>query len=229
MGQGKEKEIPLNGYWMGKFEVTNKQYATFLNDSRINPQSGCQGKPCLDTKQESQYSHIIMENGNFAVENGYENYPVTDISWYGAIEYCNWLSQKTGCHFKLPNEKQWEKAARWSESKKQSFIFPWGDEKPNALYANFDSKNTEPVDSYEKGASPFGLLNMAGNVWEWCSDLYDEINSSTLQENNSIGGLFRVRRGGGWNSNITSLQSASRGMDIPEQCYSNVGFRLCME
>ncbi len=225
-------DIFLSGYWMGKTEVTNEQYVTFLNDSRIDHKDGCQGNPCIDTKKEYQYSHIMGSKGEYYVETGYKKYPVTDISWYGAGEYCKWLSKKTGFDFKLPTEAQWEKAARWFVSVDRSlgFMFPWGDYEPGETLANFNSEKIAAVDSYHEGVSPFGLLNMAGNVWEWCSDWYDENYYSKSPKENPQGpenGKYRVRRGGGWNNMSISLRCAGRKEDTPSKRYSNVGSRLC--
>lgn len=102
---------------------------------------------------------------------GRKNRPVIFVSWDDASAYCQWLSQKTGLRFNLPTEAQWEKAARGNDQRK----YPWGNQEPDKNLANFgfDIDKTTPVDSYPAGASPFGLLDMAGNVWEWCSDWYE--------------------------------------------------------
>lgn len=229
-----EHDVFLSGYWMGKTEVTNEQYVTFLNDSGIDHKNGCQGNQCIDTKKEYRNSHITGSKGNYYVETGYKNHPVTDISWYGAVEYCNWLSKKTKFVFKLPTEAQWEKAARWLDGvdEKRAFMYPWGDQKPGETLANFNTEKIAPVDSYHEGASPYGLLNMAGNVWEWCSDWYDEKYYTNSPKENPKGpkkGKYRVRRGGGWNNMAISLRCAGRKEDTPSKRYSNVGFRICRE
>jgi formylglycine-generating enzyme required for sulfatase activity len=226
-----EHDVFLSGYWIGKTEVTNEQYVMFLNDSGIDHKDGCQRKQCIDTKKDYRFSHILGSKGNYYVESGYKNHPVTDISWYGAVEYCTWLSKKTGFDFKLPTEAQWEKAARWLDGvdEKRGFMFPWGDQEPGKTLANFNSEKIATVDSYHEGASPYGLLNMAGNVWEWCSDWYDGKYYSKSPKENPPGpknGKYRVRRGGGWNNMAVSLRCAGRKEDTPSKRYSNVGFRL---
>ena len=114
----------------------------------------------------------------------------------------------------------------------RGFMFPWGDTEPDKTAANFNSEKIAPVDSYYEGASPYGLLNMAGNVWEWCGDWYDENYYSKSPKENPPGpknGKYRVRRGGGWNNMAISLRCAGRKEDTPSKRYSNVGFRLCQE
>jgi formylglycine-generating enzyme required for sulfatase activity len=225
-------EVLLQGYWLGKTEVTNQQYIVFLNDLKSNQQKDTQGNPYIETNDEHRYSYIKRRKNKFYVEKRYANHPVIDVSWYGAKAYCKWLSKKTGFKFSLPTEAQWEKAARWSDGKKLSFIFPGGNREPTKKLANFKSEKTEPVDAYLDGESPYGLLNMAGNVWEWCSDRYNETYYSSSPGTNPTGsdfGMYYVRRGGGWNNPTHSLRCAVREKDLPFKCYSNVGFRICQE
>lgn len=220
----------LNGYWMGKTEITNAQYVKFLNESGIDHKNGCDGKKCIETNEEShQASHIKGSYGNYRVEPGYENYPVVEVSWYGAVRYCKWLSQETGQKFKLPTEAQWEKAARGTDRR----TYPWGNVPPNKDLANFGGHlgETSPVVSYPQGASFYGLLNMAGNVREWCNDLYSsDYSKKTMSINqNGLNNSDRVIRGGSWNNNAANIRCSRRSHYIPSICDYDVGFRLCME
>jgi formylglycine-generating enzyme required for sulfatase activity len=226
-------DVSLDGYWIGQNEITNQQYVQFLNDSGIDHKNDCQGYQCIDTNEESKYSHIKGSKGNYSVLPGFEKYPITDVSWHGALEYCKWLTKKTGFTFTLPTEAQWEKAARCYDliHEKRYLLFPWGNQEPDKTLANFNSNNTVPI-NVNKGLSPYGLLNMAGNVWEWCSDWYDESYYSKSPRENPTGppkGRTRVRRGGGFNNPALSLRCAGRSDDDPQKRYSNVGFRLCMK
>jgi formylglycine-generating enzyme required for sulfatase activity len=120
--------------------------------------------------------------------------------------YCEWLSHKTGTNFKLPTEAQWEKAARGTDGRK----YPWGSRESDETLANFNEKigKTTPVGSYPAGASPYRLLDMSGNVWEWCSDWYGSGYYKNSPKENPTGprsGPGRVLRGG------------------------DVGFRLCQD
>jgi formylglycine-generating enzyme required for sulfatase activity len=214
-------KVYLDGYWIGKYEVTFAQYDRYCNETKIK-------KP--DDKGW-----------------GRENRPVINVSWDDAAAYCQWLSQKTDLPFKLPTEAQWEKAARGNDQRK----YPWGNHEPyynGKWYANYRAHDswekrgddgfpyTTPVGSYKLGASPYGLLDMAGNVWEWCSDRYDGdyYKNLTQKNKNKIiqnptgpgGGSDRVIRGGGWPDGARVLRCANRGSGGPSSRGSGLGFRL---
>ncbi len=209
---GKEKynsyytnELPLHkvyleGYWMGKYEVTFSQYDRYCNETKIE-KPGDKGW-------------------------GRENRPVINVSWTEAAAYCQWLSDKTGLLFKLPTETQWEKAARGNDQRK----YPWGSQEPDKNLANFSVNigTTTPVGSYPAGASPYGLLDMAGNVWEWCSDWYEAGYYKNSPQKNPAGpnsGSDRVVRGGSWYSEARNLRCAYRHDYGPSSRF-NLGFRL---
>ncbi|MGD2093355.1 MAG: SUMF1/EgtB/PvdO family nonheme iron enzyme [Candidatus Aminicenantes bacterium] len=209
-------KVYLDGYWMGKTEVTMKQYKAFINEKRY--------RSLPDYAQK--YSP-----GN--------EHPVVGVSWEDAVAYCKWLSKKTGLNFKLPSEAQWEKAAQGIERLK----YPWGNHGPfynGKWYANYaahdswDKKGadgfeyTAPVGSYPIGASPYGLMDMAGNVWEWCND-WHAFYSSKPQVNPTgpRGGTGRVMRGGGWFIFAKLLRCANRNSERPSYHSGFVGFRLC--
>ncbi|UCH98654.1 MAG: SUMF1/EgtB/PvdO family nonheme iron enzyme [Candidatus Aminicenantes bacterium] len=176
---------------------------------------------------ESKDSHIKCTKGNYQFEPGCENHPVISVSWYGAAEYCKWLSKKIGQEFKLPTEAQWEKAARGSDQRK----YPWGSREPNIDLANFNRNigKTTPVGSYPEGASPYGLMDMAGNVWEWCNDWYNPDYYKNSSPNNPPGpasGSKRVMRGGNWRREARFLRCAYRALSEPSTRYVVLGFRL---
>jgi formylglycine-generating enzyme required for sulfatase activity len=194
-------EIDLDGYWIGKYEVTFAQYERYCNEAKIE----------------------IPDDIGW----GRENRPVICVSWDDAAAYCQWLSQKTGLKFKLPTEAQWEKAARGSDQHK----YPWGSREPDKDLANFSSNigSTTPVDSYPAGASTYGLLDMAGNVWEWCSDWYEADYYKNSPPKNPAGpnsGSYRVVRGGRCSSLARSLRCAYRSSDGPSDRSFLLGFRL---
>ena len=159
-----------------------------------------------------------------------ENHPIVGISWNDAKAYCDWLSREKNLTFKLPTEAQWEKAARGADGRK----YPWGNNEPDGTLANFDMKNGKisPVDSYPDGASPYGLLDMAGNVWEWCNDWYGDDYYKNSPKDNPTGtksGALRVIRGGSWGSDARYLRCAVRYLDRPSVRYNYLGFRLCQD
>jgi formylglycine-generating enzyme required for sulfatase activity/predicted Ser/Thr protein kinase len=222
--------VYLDGYWIGKYEVTLGQYKAFITGA------GYKDLPSW----VSQYSPK-------------DNHPVVMVSWYDANAYCQWLSKKTGLTFKLPTEVQWEKAARGTDERK----YPWGETLPSGKTANFADKKlslkykrynkrykladknvddgyayTAPVGSYPQGVSPYGLLDMAGNVWEWCGDWYSYNYYKSSPYKNPIGpksGTYRVFRGGGWDYNAKRLRCADRGGDKPSVSNGYLGFRLAQD
>jgi formylglycine-generating enzyme required for sulfatase activity len=223
-------DVEFDGYWMGKTPVTNMQYVSFLNDSGIDHKTGCNGERCINTNIESKDSHIKCTKEIYQLEPGCENHPVIAVSWYGAVEYCKWLSKKIGQEFNLPTEAQWENAARGSDQRK----YPWGSKEPNIDLANFNRNigKTTPVGSYPEGASPYGLMDMAGNVWEWCSDWYEAFYYKISPLKNPTGpnrGSNRVIRGGNWRREARFLRCTYRSHSQPSTRYVVLGFRLCQD
>jgi|GEM_PF-1513208 len=229
------RKVYLDGYWIGKTEVSVKQYMKFVNDIKSH---------CPEWLEKGHKDNIktgdsgVYKRFGSALED--DNYPIVGISWYNAKAYCDWLSQKRVLRFKLPTEAQWEKAARGRDDRK----YPWGD--PGSYYngkyyANYNPGNykedgfkyTAPVDSFHQGESTYGLLNVAGNVWEWCNDWYDrDYYKKDPPQKNPMGprsGTNRVLRGGGWGDSVGGIRCASRGVAGPSGRSSDVGFRLCQE
>ena len=142
-----------------------------------------------------------------------DDQPVSYVSWDDAVRYCQWLSEKTGENYRLPTEAEWEFAASGGGYRQ----YPWGDEEPTTKRANYDESKigkTTPVGSYPLGATQEGLFDMAGNVWEWCSDWYDEKQIS------------RVVRGGSFDVNQDYLRCAARYRDFPYFRNLVMGFRV---
>jgi formylglycine-generating enzyme required for sulfatase activity len=200
--------VYLDGYWIGKYEVTFSQYDRYCDETR---------KEKLDDEGW-----------------GIRKCPVINVSWDDANTYCQWLSEKKGLAFKLPTEAQWEKAARGTDNRK----YPWGNKEPDKQLANFKlnifvlSKKTTPVGSYPQGASPYGLLDMAGNVWEWCQDWYNKNYYQSSPDKNPNGpksGTYRVLRGGSWYDGARNLRCAVREYFDPSNRFNYLGFRLCQD
>jgi formylglycine-generating enzyme required for sulfatase activity len=176
-----------------------------------------------------QYDRFCAETGRENSEDegwGRGKRPAIYVSWNDARDYCAWLAQKTGLKFRLPREAEWEKAARDR--------YPWGDAPPAANLANFnkDSMQTSPVGSYPQGASPYGVLDMAGNVWEWLADWYDPgfyRNSPFENPQGPEAGSTRVVRGGSWANNSELVRSGNRSDENPASKLNILGFRLALD
>jgi formylglycine-generating enzyme required for sulfatase activity len=223
-GRGNEKpvhKVYLDGYWLGKTEVTVKQFRSFVNEMKYK------------TEAEKDKDHRNWKNPGFKQE---DNHPVVYVSWNDAVNYCQWLYETKGLNFTMPTEAQWEKGARGTDGRK----YPWGNHEPyenGKYYANYDPGNytldgfyyTAPVGWYLHGASPYGLLDMVGNVFEWCNDWYhpDYYKNSPLKNPTGPGSaFFRVVRSSDWAIVAGDMRCTSRGGNVPGDGYSSLGFRL---
>jgi formylglycine-generating enzyme required for sulfatase activity len=214
--------VYLDAYAIDKYEVTNAQYAEFLN-AEGNQEEG--GDTWLDADDSDVRIHA--SGGVWQVDAGYEDHPVVEVTWYGARAYCEWQGKR------LPTEAEWEKAARGASDTR---MYPWGNEDPDCSRLNYDSAegqcvgDTAPVGSYPSGASPYGALDMAGNVWEWVNDWYDSDYYDVSPHNNPPGpdsGSSRVLRGGGWDDFWIVVRAANRDDChlYPGGSNNEVGFR----
>lgn len=213
--------VYLDAYWIDRTEVTNAMYAAFLNEQG-NQSEGEEIWPDDDDEDIL----IIMEGGSWQPLSGYEDHPVIMVSWYGAQAYCEWAGRR------MPSEAEWEKAARGTDGR----MYPWGNESPSGNMANYlggDDGNDSPasVGSYLEGVSPYGALDMAGNVAEWVNDWYVEDYYSISPKNNPAGpssGEGRVIRGGSWAMHEDFLYSAYRSDTNPDSTSSDYGFRCAV-
>ena len=149
--------------------------------------------------------------------------PVTHVDWQQASQYAAWKGGR------LPTEAEWGKACRGTDAR----IYPWGDEAPTETLLNFYSNEgmVTDVGTYADGQSPYGLLDIAGNVWEWVNDRYDETYYQNSPSSNPLGpdtGQSRVLRGGAWDRRGSSVHSTIRNSYSPNNTYDNLGFRCAM-
>ncbi len=148
------------------------------------------------------------------------NYPVVRVNWNNVVAYCDWSG------LRLPTEAQWEKGARGTDARK----YPWGNSEPDTNKANYNESvgYTSPVGNYPSGASPYGLMDIAGNALEWCNDWYGEDYYSKSPKSNPKGpssDIFRVLRGSPWYDNDVGIRCAFRRFAIPTHFWFDVGFR----
>jgi formylglycine-generating enzyme required for sulfatase activity len=198
--------VQMDGFWIGQTEVSNAMYAQCVRD----------GSCSLPRRSRSGTRDLYYDSPNYA------NYPVIYVNWYAADTYCNWAGGS------LPTEAQWEYAARGSGG----WIFPWGDTAPDADQANIHrlQEDLTSVDAYPAGASPFGALNMTGNVWEWVADwwlpdAYTKASSLVNPTGPSSSQDYKVGKGGSfwWSSGAGS--PGIHDYYAPDQDGSAVGFR----
>ncbi len=194
-----QRKVYLDDYWIYKYEVTVAQYRKF----------------CNETKRQMPRQMPPAPSWGWQ-----DDHPIVGVTWHGAVAYCEWAGVT------LPTEAQWEKAARGTDGR----IYPWGDEwvagKCNSGAAGLN--RTAPVGSYPAGASPYGVMDMAGNVWEWCADWYGEKYYISAPDRNPQGpssGAERVLRSSSWDGNPNDVRAARRVRTTPFNWFSNLGFR----
>ncbi len=225
-------EVQLDSFYIDKYEVSLEQYAAFIN-SQIGGEGVCR-KPenCVLARQDSLFSFLDMQDvGDGTIQysplTGYGDYPVNNISWSGAAAYCEYVNGR------LPTEAEWEYAARGEDGR----LYPWGDDFPNETRAIFNSESFNslvPVNGLPDGVSSFGVYGMAGSMWEWTTDWYDERyyeESPLLNPQGPDHGFTRVTRGGAWphNNQADRIRSSNRNGLAPEQLHSIVGFRCVQD
>ncbi len=220
-------EVSVSRFAMGKYEVTNAEFVRFLN--AVN-RRGSESEPWFETKAEDSSSHITGSIGHFQVEAGYENHPVADVSWYGAVAYAEWLTQQTGHQYRLPTEAEWEYAARAGTETSYWWGNKIGYNRANCdgCGSKWDDKQTAPVGSFP--ANPFGLHDTVGNLWEWtCSGYESRYNGKEqvcLDKESASDGSHFVLRGGSWNGGTRDARAAERKGRSRSMCYGDCGARL---
>ncbi len=206
--------VYLPDYYLAKTPVTNPQYAAFVE--------------ATDHRWPKHWKGEKPPRGK-------EAHSVVEVSWHDAVAYCNWLAEVTGKAYRLPSEAEWEKGARGTDGR----VYPWGDQwDPERCNSKEGGRGaTMPVGAYPKGGSPYGLLDMAGNVWEWTRSLWGKdlfepdfkypYKLDDGRENLKAGNdVRRVLRGGSWSNIQRVARCASRGGDVPDIFRANVGFRV---
>jgi len=229
-GRDESKEItpePIPGlFYMARSETTISMYTDYLNEV------GAEGAGWNPRMNNSDRCGIVRNDDHtYRVEPGRENYPITYVSWYDAVNFLQW------CGLRLPTEAEWEKALRGGifldgdETKKKpnpkpERRYPWGDESPNeggVFRCNYDGEEdgfayTAPAGSFSKFASPYGICDLAGNVAEWTLDWYSTSHHAGLDG-------FRMVRGGSWMAVPAACDAITGATQLPLKESSIMGFR----
>lgn len=197
-----EHKVKLDAFYIDKYEVSYKEYQKFVRETDY---------PSPEIWYNKEYKDFNKRDK-----------PVVGISWEDAYNYAAWAGKR------LPTEAEWEKACRGDSS----FLYPWGDKKPDKSLGNFCSDIPEEVKSFPEGVSPYGVHNMLGNVWEWCSDWYDENYYKQSAYQNPSGPKNtgrRVLRGGSFLSSLDVLRATLRGYANPKDKTVYCGFRCAKD
>ena len=205
--------VVLSCFYMARLPITNAQYEMFA------PSHAAKRAPWAD-----------------------DRHPVLYVSWDEAQAFCRWLTNRERKIYRLPTEAEWEFSARGGDGR----TFPWGGWSSVGHFANFADARTNfpwrdtaiddgfaetaPVGSFPRGASPFGIEDLAGNVFEWCLDTYEPYKGKeVLNPRVSQNGRHRVYRGGSWKSRMSSLRATARAFNEPAYLGNDIGFRMVCE
>ena len=270
-------KVRLNAFLIDKYEVTNQEFADFLNDEAPDgPEVSVttEGVPWLDTETDIAQVHFgkryigpsdttwvepadttvnwadtLFQAGdtvyvppsdtliawadtlvawadsvtNWFVDFGFENNPAIGVTYYGADEYAQWAGKR------LPTEAEWERAARFTDGRS----YPWGNDVPTSAYCNYNLSRsfTEPIGSYGDYTSVEGVHDLAGNVWEWCSDWYEPYSAGDqINPTGPETGTYKILRGGSWRDTSPAMVSGSiRLFKTPDSMGNIIGFRCAKD
>lgn len=212
-------QVTLRAFAIDRTPVTNAQFADFLNALGA---TNARDEKFFDADDSD--ARIRRKGDKWIADAGFENHPIVEVSWFGARDYCIWVGKR------LPTEAEWEKAARGTDGRK----YPWGNDPPDKTKARFNSgwNQTVAVDTFPKGASPYGVLDLSGNAWEWVSSAYLPYPYNPADGREDLKpGPVRGTRGGGHDSPLQELTATQRGRNLSRNFRSghhNIGFRCAL-
>jgi formylglycine-generating enzyme required for sulfatase activity len=233
--------VMLDSFWLDQTEVTNAMYGKCVQDGK-----------CDKPNKTGSYEDQDTSQGYFD-DPASKDHPVAFVSWNDAKNYCAWAGRR------LPTEAEWEKAAIWDPIANEQRVYPWGNEF-NCKMGNYDDETkldefmmssaspncdgfprSSPVGSFPEGASPYGALDMGGNVWEWVNDAFietdpftDTVNYYEISPTFNPPGvdpaitIYRVVRGGSWNFAFGFGRGAYRLWYGLDEAYDGIGFRCAL-
>ncbi len=215
-----QHQVSLSPFWMDETEVSNDQY-------RLCVEAGVCTEPANYATDDVTAYDDLAKGGH----------PVVFVTWTQAGAYCEWLAAETGWDVRLPSEAQWEKAASWEPDDGPKRRYPWGDEDPDETYLNYLGSGlarTAVVGSYPEGASPYGVLDVAGNVWEWVGDWYDadyyDVPDLPSDPSGPAEGTNKIMRGGSYGYGAQQARTTHREVagDFERAKSDALGFRCAV-
>lgn len=211
-GGTKGGKFTIKSFYMSKFPITNLQYSFF-----ISAQDGYSNSIWWSYSKEAKNWRV---NNTMAWKSGFpgDDLPCTQVNWYDAMAFCNWLSSKTSYSVTLPTEQQWQRAAQGDDNR----MFPWGDkfEDGRCNHVGNGLDRIQPVSMYPKGASPYSVKDLVGNSWQWCLTSWSS-GSTDVQ-----GTEPRVVRGGSYYADLDHITTIWRDAQSPSYIHRGFGFRV---
>ena len=218
-----QQEVSLLAYRIGKYPVTNGQYKRFVDKAEPDE------RPSLITP-------IMGWDDSLTIPEGKEDNPVMGVTWYQALAYCRWLSEKTGRNYQLPNEAQWEKACQGG----MNCLFPWGNEF-DATRCNQGNSELAPIGSTQAAQNEYGLFDFVGNIRQWTCSLwgpnylvpeakyaYPWKNDPRRHDVTANSQIRRVVRGSSFHEEKGNLRCTVRNGELPDEWVAGIGFRVAI-
>jgi formylglycine-generating enzyme required for sulfatase activity len=251
---GDEDEFPIRfvtlpDFYMGKYEVTHADFIEFLNSVEVDEDGYKDGNMLIDIRDID--CAVEWDGMEFFFNKTSKvstiNSAVIEVTWYGAVEYCNWLSEINGkqtaytidgenviCDwevlgYRLPTEAEWEFAARAGGRDDQKYSGTNYDSEANDYVVNYQNSGGRVNDVGTKLPNPLGIYDMSGNVWEWCWDWHaGYLSTNPYFPTGPADGDYKVRRGGSWSYGIYYSRTSNRGSNSPTISNDFIGFRVCL-
>jgi formylglycine-generating enzyme required for sulfatase activity len=224
-----QHQVKLPAFRISRYPVTHTQYAAFVQDAGYTER----WRQCW-TREGWAWKKDRVAPDTYGGVFDLPNHPVVMVTWYEAIAFCRWLTERLRAAREigakevvmLPSEAQWEKAARGADGR----VFPWGD-KADPNLANYDKTGigaTSAVGCFPAGASPYGALDLSGNVWEWCVTKWQDSYKDYRDDNALEGNDARVLRGGAFLDYVNYVRCAARNRFNPNSRSRFIGFRVVL-